>query len=174
MEEIRELSFSNSGTRVEIREKLISEFLKEDPGTGTKDLASKYIYYVENLKNGNRIYLKRPAHLNKGFDFLINVENEIFLTPKNRKQKNPAHYHIFEDLQQKKTENKEKYKLLYDSIEAIYNCHEITDEMISISFKTGYSAEMLLKTIKWFFIEQDVTYWNYSGRKKFMSGIPEP
>ena len=63
--------FSNEGTRNSIRQAVVLEFLNEEPGTGNKKLASKYIYYVETLRDGNRIYLERPAQLNKGFDFII-------------------------------------------------------------------------------------------------------
>src|SRR5438132_612076 len=43
-----ELTISN-GTRSQFRERVIKEFLKEDPGTGTGELASKYAYFVETL-----------------------------------------------------------------------------------------------------------------------------
>ena len=29
---------------------------------------------------------------------------------------------------------------------------------------TGIEIEGILKLVKWLFLEQDVTYWNYSGR----------
>ena len=35
----------------------------------------------------------------------------------------------------------------------------------------GRPVEMLLKVIKWFFIEQDIRYWNYSGRNMLKNGI---
>lgn len=41
----------------------------------------------------------------------------------------------------------------------------------TLTFQTGYTAELLVKVIKWFFIEQDVTYWNYSGRAKLLHAI---
>jgi hypothetical protein len=33
---------------------------------------------------------------------------------------------------------------------------------------------MIIKTIKWLFIEQDIRYWNYSGRDMLWSGVPKP
>ena len=63
--------FPNSGTRNEVRGRIITEFLKELPGTGNGENQSKYLYFVETLKDGNRIYLERPANLHNGFDFLI-------------------------------------------------------------------------------------------------------
>lgn len=56
-----------STTREGIRRELITEFLKEQPGTGTGENSSRYIYFVETLQDGNRIYLQRPARFNKGF-----------------------------------------------------------------------------------------------------------
>ena len=165
--------FSNSGTRNEVRERVITEFLQETPGTGSGDKQSKYLYYVETLSNGNRIYLERPANLHNGFDFVINVENMIFLTEKGLEKHYPAHDHIIADLEDKRDESQEKYAILYTLIEDVYNCKEIGDN-INLKFDTGYDVDMILKVIKWFFIEQDIRYWNYSGRAMLMSGIPKP
>ena len=163
--------FSNSRTRNEVRERVITEFLKELPGTGNGENQSKYLYFVETLKDGNRIYLERPANLHNGFDFLINVENVNFSTT-NRIKYNPSHDNIFNDLKAKKTESPENYKKLYKLIEDVYNCKEIPDT--NLKFKNGYSVDLILKVAKWFFIEQDIMYWNYSGRAMFMSGVPKP
>lgn len=164
--------FSNSGTRNEVRERVITEFLQETPGTGSGDKQSKYLYYVETLSNGNRIYLERPVNLHNGFDFVINVENMIFLTEKGLEKHYPAHDHIIADLEDKRDESREKYAILYTLIEDVYNCKEIGDN-INLKFDTGYDVDMILKVIKWFFIEQDIRYWNYSGRAMLMSGIPK-
>lgn len=51
--------FSNNGTRNELRERVIYEFMKEKPGNGKGDLSSKYNYVVEKLHSGNNIILKR-------------------------------------------------------------------------------------------------------------------
>jgi len=163
--------FSNYGTRNEVRERVIAEFLKEAPGTGNGENQSKYLYFVEILKDGNRIYLERPANLHNGFDFLINVENINFSTT-NRIKYNPSHDNIFNDLKAKKEESPEKYKKLYKLIEDVYNCKEIEDT--NLQFSSGYSVDLILKVAKWFFIEQDIRYWNYSGRAMFMFGVPKP
>ena len=53
------------------------------------------------------------------------------------------------------------------------NCKDISSEEISkLTFTTGYSAEHILKVLKWLFIEQDIRYWNYSGRAKTRGIIP--
>ena len=73
----------------------------------------------------------------------------------------------------KKNENLELYRKLYDLIDDVYNCKDISSEEISkLTFTTGYSAEHILKVLKWLFIEQDIRYWNYSGRAKTRGIIP--
>ena len=66
----------NASDRASYRRQLISEFLKEQPGTTNS--VTEYYYYVDVLQNGNRIYLKRPTALNKGVDFEVRVENTQF------------------------------------------------------------------------------------------------
>ena len=55
--------FSNEGTRNEVRMRVVQKFSEETPGTGRGEEASGYTYYVEKLKNGDRVYLQRPANL---------------------------------------------------------------------------------------------------------------
>jgi len=156
--------------RVGIRKQLINEFLEEVPGTGTGALCSVYLYYVETLQSGDRIYLKRPARLNKGFDFEVNVENTNFGVA--RRSTMPSHRSIHSDLLAKKAENPTEFKKLYLLIKRIYNCEDVSNaELTSLHFKTGHSAELILKSIKWLFIEQDITYWNWSGRDMLYSGL---
>ena len=48
-------------------------------------------------------------------------------------------------------------------IDELYNCNE--SKLSSINYLiNGISVEILLKCIKWLFVEQDITYWSYSGR----------
>jgi len=174
---LRELSLyiPNQGTRQEIREKVVHEFLKEEPGAGTGDLASKYKYYVETLRSGNRIFLSRPAYLNKGFDFVIRVEGINFNAGKGRARENPTHGDLLEDLEKKKEANSEFYKLLYELIQQVYFCNEVRKkEYKQMIFEVGFPIDFILLVIKWLFIEQDITYWNFSGRAMFMSKIPLP
>jgi hypothetical protein len=163
----------NNGTRRQFREQIIHEFLKEEPGTGKGQLTSKYTYFVETLANGERVFLTRPARLNNGFDFEIRVEGMTFASAKGRTTNRPSHPVIFDDLIQKKAENGMAYLDLFKLIENVYNCNEISPKDYShLKFASGMPVDMVLFIIKWLFIEQDVTYWNYSGRAMFMSGDP--
>lgn len=164
------IKIDGSLPRRELRKKVVEQFLLEEAGTGTGEKTSRYVYYVEELDDSSRIYLTRPAWLKKGFDFLIHVENKVFMNGKD----NPKHDDIFEDLKKKKKENPILYKRLHEAMNKVYNCKdpsEVLKEFSDLRFKSGFSVELVLKTLKWFFIEQDVRDWNYSGRAMFKSRL---
>lgn len=94
--------FSNKGSRNEVRQRIIDVFIKEAPGKGRGDNASRYIYYVETLSDGNRVYLKRPTNLHNGFDFLIRIENTDYASPSQKRRNSPKHDDIEQDLKLKK------------------------------------------------------------------------
>ena len=165
---------TKGNNRRAIRENLILEFLKEEPGNNNE--TSIYYYYVDTTKDGTQIYLHRPAILNKGMDFGVHAENVIFYNKTRsggvRRSSRPSHPTIIEDLSVKKVENKKEYAKVKELIDRIYNCENVSDkEILSLKFKTGFEIELILKIIKWLFIEQDITYWNWSGRFMFYSGI---
>lgn len=164
--------FSNEGTRNEVRKRVLEVLTDEEPGTGAGELSSKYIYYVETLSDGNRIYLTRPAFLNKGFDFVIRVENADY-GHKGPYKNVPSHKDISVDLQSKKEENPEMYKKFYVLLKKVFECHDVSEEEYNcIHFNTGFTAEHILKVIKWLFIEQDIAYWSYSGRNMTWEIVP--
>lgn len=166
--------FSNEGSRKDVRMRVVEAFAEEIPGTGSGDAASKYIYYVETLKDGNRVYLQRPAKLHNGFDFLVCVENTNYSAPGERSRNNPKHDDIGADLIKKKAENPELYKRLYMLLQKVYDCHDIEEvEYADISFSSGLPVDHILKVMKWLFIEQDIRYWNYSGRNMTWSLVPD-
>lgn len=159
-------------SRKEIRHELITEFLKEEPGEGTGDLCSHYLYEVDILSNGNKILLKRPARLNKGFDFEVHVENTNFGTLRRRTM--PTHSDIYNDLKLKSEENAQEFQKVAAIIARLYNCEKIPEnELRSLQFTQGHNIEAMLKAIKWLFIEQDMTYWNWSGRNMLYSYLSE-
>ena len=167
-----DLELPNYGTRNELRMKLVQIFATEVPGIGKGELASRYTYYVETLNDSNRIYLRRPANLHNGFDFLVCVENINFNPNGKRKRNYPTHNDIWEDLRNKNLEKPQQYLTLHNSLETIYNCQEPDwDNLESLTFTTGFPCDLLAKTLKWLFIEQDIRYWNYSGRNMLWDGI---
>lgn len=167
----REVVIQNRGRR-EVREELVNLFLSENPGTGTGENCSHYKYFVDTLENGNRVFLKRPARLNKGFDFEVHIENVSFSAL--RRQTMPSHRNIYEDLQNKMRLDPIAFVAVREFITRIYNCEEVSDEELrAINFNIGHSTEIVLKAIKWLFIEQDITYWNWSGRSKLFRYLSE-
>lgn len=158
------------GDRNKVRMAVVNELSKEEPGKGKDQLASRYTYYVETLSDGNRVYLRRPANLHNGFDFIICVENYNF-SPTGRKRNYPKHDDIIADLKSKKAEDESGYMKLFSVLEDVYNCKNIRNKDMIIDFTSGYSSELIIKTLKWLFIEQDIRYWNYSGRDMLWSGI---
>jgi len=170
LEEIT-IHVSNSGTRSELRERVVNIFLRENSGEGGGDLASKYVYYVEKLSDERRIYLTRPATLKKGFDFLIHVENVNF-ADKGKYRDFPKHSDIVYDLTLKSEKDAENFERLMNAIIEVFQCNEINDLTLrTIEYKIGYSPEMVVKVLKWLFIEQDIRDWNYSGRKMLFNAL---
>lgn len=167
--------FSNEGTRNEVRMRVVNALATETPGTGNGDDASKYIYYVETLNSGDRVYLQRPANLHNGFDFVVCVENINYAATGERRRNFPKHDDLGEDLRNKKIENPEMYARLYQLLLKVYECHDVSDEeMADICFNNGLPVDHILKAIKWLFIEQDIRYWNYSGRNMTWGIVPDP
>lgn len=167
--------FSNAGTRDEVRMRVVAEFAKELPGSGKGDLASRYIYYVEKLKTGQRIFLTRPAFMHNGFDFVVHVEGVNFACEGCRYRDAPSHEDMLNDLCVKMQEDPFEYSRLFLLLQDVYSCRNVPEEaMHQISFVKGLPSEMTIKVFKWLFIEQEIRYWNYSGRDMLWSGVPRP
>ena len=153
--------------------RVIKKFSLEEPGTGKGDKASGYRYYVETLQNGDRIYLDRPANLHNGFDFLVCVENTNYAPKGKRARCAPKHDDLHEDLLKKREDNLVEYEKLYVLLDKVFKCKDITDgEIKKVKFNIGLSSEHVVKVMKWLFIEQDIRYWNYSGRKMTWDIVP--
>lgn len=174
-----------ASSRAGFRKKLVELFLNEKPGANGE--SSQYVYFVEQDSTGNRIYLKRPTNLNKGFDFEVRVENVNFthiaktnslvgnkspFQPRITNSNRPSHDNIINDLKLKKEENPLLFKRLQPILDKVYYCNEITpSELEPLKFKSGYPIDLIIKCIKWLFIEQDITYWNWSGRSMLYESI---
>ncbi len=156
-----------------IRKLLIEMFLTEK--SGSKKISSKYKYIVENTDIGN-IYLIRPAQRRWGFDFVVHIENYTFLNSK--KGSNPSHDDILLEIENKLKELDNDLKEIFcEALYKIYLCAD-PDEIIneykflnSTNNEGKLSIEAILKLLKWLFIEQDIRYWNYSGRNMLFGGI---
>jgi hypothetical protein len=155
-----------SNERAKIRREVVGWWLAEAPGTA--ELRNCYRYYVEQLADGSRIFLDRPTRLNKGMDFMIKCEN--YIVYKNGNCKPPSHANmaaLLNDLLKDKTLGPSRKDELRLALRDIWNCKE-PDEVLSefARLRTNSKSERLLKLVRWFFIEQDLTYWTESGRWK--------
>ena len=161
-------SIDNINDKTSLRKYILNIWINEKPN-------QKYRYFVENLNNGQeRIYLERPGKLNKGCDFIIYIENHILY--KNGNDKPPAHNFIINDLSDKKSKLSPKEWLsLLKAIESIYNCDPFDTSFIFCNnlpdIDEGESYELILKLLRWLFIEQDITYWSGKGRKMLYDEI---
>lgn len=165
-------SISNSGTRNEVRMRVVDLLSKEMAGEGRGELASRYKYYVERLSDGRRIFLSRPAFMHNGFDFVVRVEGMNFAR-EGRRRDAPSHEDMFLDLQEKKEQSLDGYKRLYALLRQVYTCQDVSDDIMrGVQINVGMPAEMILKAFKWLFIEQEIRYWNYSGRDMLWQGVP--
>ncbi len=107
-----------------------------------------------------------------GFDFQIWMEN----WNKSNIHKMPSYIDIIQDLKLKEQENQRNFNILLKAIDKIFICED--DNRIlnwlkakNIIFSAGENINVLLKIIKWMFIEQDIRYWNFSGQMKLKNFI---
>lgn len=158
--------------RKTIRKDVVNAFLEEECGKGKGENCSHYDYTVETLSNGATVHLRRPAPLNKGFDFIVYVPDVEFHSGRQRTV--PSHPDIFRDLKEKIEKHPELTSKLQDAIDKVYNCESLTeDDLASMPFTVGIPIEVIMAAIKWLFIEQDITYWNWTGRNMLYGGLKE-
>lgn len=170
-------SLSLSGDRVAIRRKLLARIGREAAGTGTGNKASRYIYQVESSRDGFCVELHRPAFLNKGIDFTVRIPGVQFNESKSKHWRHvPRHKDIVAILAKfQTTHGKVKFQSISRYIRDIYNCVE---RKRAPNFRINYFGQSLhidvvLLSLKWLFIEQDLTYWNFSGRARLFEAIQE-
>ncbi len=157
-----------ASSRNEIRSKVIFEFLKENAGSSGN--TSKYQYNVESYEN-YKIVLKRPGRLKKGFDFSVNTRGVLYR--KRMKYESPTFDDVINALKEVKSNYPDKYELVKNEIANIffvdnYDLSKIKDLMFSDYLGNKHPIAIILLAIKWLFIAEDITYWNWSGRNKFM------
>lgn len=165
-----------SKDRAYIRREIINLFLDEEPGNGRGADSSRYHYIVEEFDDYN-IELHRPAGLNKGFDFTVHITGMHF--KKRIRYTNPSHGDIILALHDVKNHySKSEYRLISQQIENIYCDNDFNLHAISRMSFCDCDGELrpiaiILFAIKWLFIEQDITYWNWSGRNMLMEKLDE-
>lgn len=158
-------SIEQFNNKADIRDFLLKQWISESP-------QKKYRYFVESLSSGQRIYLERPGRLNKGCDFVIYVENCYMWN--NGNDRPPDHGFIIKDLKSKKKVFKtQEWNFFLLAVNEIYNSNPYSNTIQYLNGLPimGLNYELLLKLIRWFFIEQDITYWSGQGRDMFYNAI---
>lgn len=155
-------------SRNDIRSKVVNEFLKENSGTANK--TSKYEYNVE-IYGTYKIVLKRPGILKKGFDFSVNTRGILY--KKQKRYESPTFEDVIKALKQIKITYPDKYYKVKKEINNIFNVEQYDINQLEDLFFLDYQGAkhpiaVIVLAIKWLFISEDISYWNWSGRNKFM------
>lgn len=130
-------------------------------------------YVVDELEDGTPVFLIRPAWLNKGYDFKVCVEGwDESANPA------PSHQEIYSDLYWKREHDSETaFEAICQAVNDIHegaSPHAVLDEYgPEFDFSVGRTPEALLKPLPWLFIEQDIRYWNYTGRNMTIELVEE-
>lgn len=173
--QINILPLALSGDRVTIRRKLLAVIGREACGTGTKEKASRYIYQVEKTRDGFCVELHRPAFLNKGIDFTVRIPGIQFNESNSKHWRHiPRHQDIISVLKEfKKIHSHVKYKKISRYLEAIYKCLDPkkTPDIRIQYLSQNLHIDVVFLSLKWLFIEQDLTYWNFSGRERLFKAL---
>lgn len=167
------------GNRREMRQSLVDTFLAEEPGTGKGALCSRYIYKVDKSHSGHVIELHRPAFLNKGIDFTVRCQTVCFNPGKTRWKHVPKHDDLIEILRGIKTSRPRLYRGVKESLQRVYECKRVQNYSDLEKFMSpplvngamGCPGDVAVLVAKWLFAEQDITYWNYSGRAMLYSKL---
>lgn len=146
--------------RAGVRAEVFQHWIRENPGSPTQ--RNTYRYDVEKLSDDSIIYLTRPTRLNKGADFVIHCEG--FTKFKNGNDKPPRHTDLAAELENLVAAPDHRKEIL-TALHRIWDCENSATVLAELKhFNNNVKAQRVLLLAKWFFIEQDVTYWTESGR----------
>lgn len=147
--------------RAAVRAEVFQHWINEKPGSPS--VRNTYRYDVEKLSDSSLIYLTRPTRLNKGADFVICCEG--FTKFKNGNDRPPSHQDLVAEMKALVKKSPEHLAEMLNALKRIWNCESSKAVLSELKlFRGDAKAERVLLLAKWFFIEQDVTYWTESGR----------
>jgi len=152
------ITISGQCGRFEIVKKVVSafiEFEKDKKGKGIE-----FIYPVEDLSNGRKLYIHRPG-VKWNFDFKVEI-------PENCGMEEGRHDQIALLLRRLNETDSQRFTILWKMITSLYTCsNNDVDSMLlqnPISYEDAPPIDILLKLTKWLFIMEDIIYWHYEGR----------
>jgi hypothetical protein len=133
-------------------------------------------YHVETLEDGRKICITKPG--GKQFwgvlqpnDFMVWVYDEV-----HKDRWRVSHNEIYEDLEAKLVANPGLSSTFIDKLLDVCNGAEPNEMTKSFSLAIfselpGFSAELILKTYKWIWVQEDCNYPNGEGRWMSMNPI---
>jgi len=132
-------------------------------------------YEVEQISDGRKIVITKPGGkfvfgTVKREDFMVWIYN-----PKDSTLWLISHKNIYEDLEEKgKISSKDTVDII-EAFERVFKGEEPDDVLDSISIKNpcGESPEILLKSYKWIWGQEDCNYPNGEGREMSMKAMRE-
>jgi len=155
------IKIKGSLDRHKIVKKVVNAFITTEYRKKGKGIVFRYP--VENLPDGQVLYIVRPGH-KKNFDFKVDIVVNCGFGK-------GSHEEIALDLRKKKFTSPRKFKKLWQALTDIYHCKESDVDVILKKYdglkslsKRGAKPELLLKVIKWLFIMEDIVYWDNEGR----------
>lgn len=169
-----------AGDRATMRRSLVEAFLEEAPGTGRGAGATRYTYVVDTSPSGHDIELYRPAQLNNGFDFTVRVPSLVVSDLRAPWCSVPRHDDLKGLLHQLASQDLARYAAVQDAIHKVWLCEPVGGELADLSTFVATAtcpgandcpADTVVLIAKWLFAEQDLTYWNQSGRAMLLRGL---
>ena len=159
-----------STERAAVRAEVFQYWISEQPGSPT--VRNTYCYDAETHSDGSLIYLTRPTRLNKGADFVILCQG--FTKFKNGNDKPPSHNDLESEMKSLVSLSSAHKAEILTALRRIWDCESSKQVLEDLKlFKGNTRAERVLLLAKWFFIEQDVTYWTDSGRHMLRDSFDE-
>lgn len=153
-----EIRIGKHSGRFEIVKTVVTTFIdfeKDKKGKGIE-----FRYPVEDLSNGEKLYIRRPG-VKWNFDFKVEI-------PANCGLEEGRHDQIALLLRKIREQDGEEFNRLWQMITNLYNCsNNDVGSMLAenpILYPEEPKADVLLKVIKWLFIMEDIIYWHYEGR----------
>lgn len=153
-----EIKISEPIARFEIVKKVVNAFIEFEKDKKARGI--KFTYPVEDLSDGEKLYVHRPG-VKWNFDFRVKI-------PINCGLEEGRHDQIALLLRKINKQDEEEFNKLWQMITNLYCCvNNDVDSMLienPMSYKGGPKTDILLKVIKWLFIMEDIIYWHYEGR----------
>jgi hypothetical protein len=138
-------------------------------------------YHVESLKDGRKIIIIKPggktSKRKERHDFLVLIQSVD-----KRELWQISHSQLYDDLKNKLKKELKAARLILHALKKVYEGKEPNNilKRRKLETVTGQSAELILKTYKWIWAQEDINYpppknkgraysyegWNYNYDKK--------